>query len=346
MPESIDSILSQTFRDFELMIINDGSSDNSEEIIKSYNDSRIVYKKHSKNEGLIATLNEGIDQARGKYIIRMDADDVSMPRRFEKQVAFMEENSAYGLLGTWTQVMDSEEIYRPYIDDMTIRVEQLRLNQFIHTSVILRKSVLIEHQLYYSNDFYATEDYEFWVRVAACCKVANLDEVLVKYRKHAGQASSIHSKMQVENADRTRILQIELAVGIQLNPQERHYYLRFLQERPENDEELSIENNLLRKLLQLCKAKEKGTNFYYYLGKQFSKDLRLKTKRYLFNKFVIQPTRFSWKLLYDFFTFPISPARYMSFAETTAFIFKCLFFYKKSRSEKSRAGSNSLLHQT
>src|SRR5215472_9201923 len=88
--EAIDSILSQTFRDFEFLIINDGSTDGSVEIIASYRDPRILLVHNEKNLGLIATLNRGMDLARGEYITRMDCDDISLPRRLEKQVAFME----------------------------------------------------------------------------------------------------------------------------------------------------------------------------------------------------------------------------------------------------------------
>lgn len=98
--ESIDSILSQTFTDFELIIINDGSQDNTEEVIHAYSDKRIRYYRNEKNEGLIYTLNRGLDLAQGKYIARMDADDVSLPTRFEKQVKVMEESPNIVVCGT------------------------------------------------------------------------------------------------------------------------------------------------------------------------------------------------------------------------------------------------------
>ncbi|HGF9542707.1 TPA: glycosyltransferase family 2 protein, partial [Acinetobacter baumannii] len=100
LKEAIDSVLSQTFTDFELIILNDGSIDRTEEIILSYNDSRIVYVKNEKNLGLIGTLNKGINLAKGKYIARMDADDICLPERFKKQVDFLEKNNEIDLIGT------------------------------------------------------------------------------------------------------------------------------------------------------------------------------------------------------------------------------------------------------
>src|ERR1017187_7276972 len=99
--EAIDSILNQTFKNFELLIINDGSTDNCEEIILTYKDPRIRYIKNETNIKLISTLNKGIKLSKGKYIVRMDADDISFPDRIEKQVNYMETNPAIALCGTW-----------------------------------------------------------------------------------------------------------------------------------------------------------------------------------------------------------------------------------------------------
>ena len=98
--EAIESILNQTYKDFEFIIINDGSTDRTKEIIKSYNDPRIVYLENEKNSGIVVTLNKGLDFATGEYIARMDADDVASPKRFEKQVAYMGKNKGIGVLGT------------------------------------------------------------------------------------------------------------------------------------------------------------------------------------------------------------------------------------------------------
>ena len=107
--EAIGSILHQTFTDFEFIIINDGSTDRSEEIIKSYTDTRIRYYKNESNLKLIATLNKGFDLAGGKYIARMDADDISLPNRLQLQFELMEKNPEVGLCGTWFENFTEEE---------------------------------------------------------------------------------------------------------------------------------------------------------------------------------------------------------------------------------------------
>ncbi|MBU2018619.1 MAG: glycosyltransferase family 2 protein, partial [Bacteroidetes bacterium] len=107
--EAIDSILHQTFTDFEFLIINDGSTDKTEEIILSFNDTRIVYHKNMSNEGLINCLNFGLLIAKGDYIARMDADDIAYPQRFEKQFLFMESNPEVGLLGSWVETIEEQQ---------------------------------------------------------------------------------------------------------------------------------------------------------------------------------------------------------------------------------------------
>ena len=104
--EAIDSILNQTFNDFEFLIINDGSTDNSLDIIKSYDDPRITIINNETNLGLSHTLNKGIELARGEYIIRMDADDISLSIRLEKQIEFMDSNQHIGICGSWIQTFD------------------------------------------------------------------------------------------------------------------------------------------------------------------------------------------------------------------------------------------------
>lgn len=102
--EAIDSILNQTFSDFEFIIINDGSTDNSVEIIKNYNDPRIVLVDNTENKGLVSVLNQGLQLAQGEYIARMDADDISLPNRFMEQVNYLDKHPQVGILGAWFHI--------------------------------------------------------------------------------------------------------------------------------------------------------------------------------------------------------------------------------------------------
>ncbi len=170
LAEAIDSILNQTYKDFEFIIINDGSTDRSEEIIKSYHDDRIVYVKNGKNLKLIKTLNKGIDLARGKFIARMDADDVSLPDRFERQMKVFEEHPeidfingrAYNINEAGESI--GQEWYGPVQPD-TIRYINVFCCIICHPSVMIKASLLKAYK--YSDNKMAlhTEDYDLWARL-------------------------------------------------------------------------------------------------------------------------------------------------------------------------------------
>jgi hypothetical protein len=201
--EAIDSILAQSFTDYEFIIINDGSTDSSEEIILSYNDPRIRYVRNERNIKLIATLNKGLDLCTGKYIARMDADDISYPARFEKQVAFMEANPGFGLCGTdidvdintWVRIGDHEYI----------RFCFLFHNPLCHPTAFIRTAVIREHKLYYPAEYIHAEEYIFWLHILAHSKCINLDEKLLRYRLHEGQVSKVFKASQIEMGKRIRL---------------------------------------------------------------------------------------------------------------------------------------------
>lgn len=188
--EAIDSILAQTFTDFEFIIINDGSTDGTKEIILSYDDPRIVYLENEQNSGICVTLNRGIDAARGKYIARMDSDDISLPERFARQVEYMDAHPGIGVLGTDIEVFG--EGITPYVFEQLHTPEEchagLLFNScFAHPSVMIRKNVLKENILKYNDDFRGLEDYELWWQISKHSKLNNLPEALLRYRHHKGQ---------------------------------------------------------------------------------------------------------------------------------------------------------------
>ena len=146
--EAIESILNQTFTDFEFLIINDGSTDSTRDIITSYTDSRIRLIDNEQNIGLTKSLNKGIDLARGKYIARMDADDISMPERLEVQYNFLEKNIEYSLVSSGAYLIDENnnqigELYRPYNYEMILGYIFF-FNPIIHPSVLFEKKEIIE----------------------------------------------------------------------------------------------------------------------------------------------------------------------------------------------------------
>lgn len=186
LKEAIDSVLAQTFTDFELIILNDGSTDQTESIILSYDDPRIVYVKNEQNLGLIGTLNKGMALAKGKYIARMDADDICFPERFAKQVDFLEQNIEYVICGTsayrfQNSILDRKAFNVP-VNDENIRIRLFFNSSFIHPSVMLRTEVVRVHNLKFSEYFKYAEDYYFWMDLLQYGKGFNLREKLLYYR--------------------------------------------------------------------------------------------------------------------------------------------------------------------
>ncbi len=192
---AIESILAQTFADFEFLIIDDGSTDQTPEVLKKYTDPRIRIIRH-ENRGLAGTLNVGIKLARGKYIARQDQDDTSLPDRLAKQLSYMEEHPDCGLLGTWAQIMDGDTLVERYhrhpSDPCDIRYQLLFNNPFVHSSVMLRKSVLDAAGGYSTDpERQPPEDYELWSRLVRGARAANLPEVLLYYRETPGSMSRV-----------------------------------------------------------------------------------------------------------------------------------------------------------
>lgn len=187
LSESIESILKQTFRDFELLIINDASADNSCEIIKSFSDRRIVYLEHNQNMGLVAALNNGIFHSKGRYIVRMDQDDVSLPDRLAMQFDFMEKNPDCIVSGTQVKVIGGPGKLEYPLTDHECRVNLVFSPPFAHPAVIMRASTLKKNNFFYSSQFKDAEDYGFWVELSKFGSLANLPFEGLLYRRHSDQ---------------------------------------------------------------------------------------------------------------------------------------------------------------
>lgn len=202
---SIDSILSQSHRDFEFLIINDGSTDDSEEIILSFNDSRIRYIKNQINIGMIATLNLGLTLASHDLIARQDADDISYPKRLERQMELMLSDDNMALVGARADeidengcLLDHSRFEKPS-DHVSIKWYLLFDNPFIHSSVIYKKEIALhEFGGYQCSDWCG--DYDLWSKIALEYPVANHTDRLVSYRVHKNSLiGSIPTEVENEN---------------------------------------------------------------------------------------------------------------------------------------------------
>ena len=188
--EAIESILNQTYTDFEFLIINDGSTDRTEEIILSYKDERIVYLKNEKNSGIVYTLNRGLKSAKGQYIARMDADDISMPERFEKQIEFMERHKDIGALGTSIVIFGegiNERRFDFEVDNNSLKSNLFFNSCFAHPSVMIRREIITKYNILYEEEYQGREDFVMWWRIAAVSKLASLQVPLLYYRQHNNQ---------------------------------------------------------------------------------------------------------------------------------------------------------------
>jgi glycosyltransferase involved in cell wall biosynthesis len=202
--QSIQSILNQSFEDFEFIIINDGSTDDSLKIIQSFQDKRIRIIQNEKNLGLIKTLNKGIDLAKGKYIARIDADDIAHPERLAKQFDFLEKNPNYALVGTQAKFIFGDKLsnskFKMETESDLLVTLSLFNSPFIHPSVMIRTAILKE--FYYDEDFTTAEDYELWTRILRKYPCANLDESLLSYRLHDNNISTLQNNKQLESVKR------------------------------------------------------------------------------------------------------------------------------------------------
>lgn len=186
--EAIESILAQSLTDFQFLIINDGSADGSRAIINSYHDQRIQLLENECHLGLVASLNRGLCLAQGDYIARMDCDDISLPGRLSKQVAFMAEHPEVGLCGGWIECFrEKNQVLQVPLQHEEIVRALPRYNPVFHPTVMLRTQILKSHSLYYDPEYRHVEDYELWSRMVGVTRCANLPEVLVRHRIHPAQ---------------------------------------------------------------------------------------------------------------------------------------------------------------
>ena len=193
LAESIESILNQSFRDFEFLIIDDSSTDHSLDIINRYRDTdnriKVLQNKYAK--GIVGASNTGLEASQGKYIARMDADDVSLPDRFEKQHRFMESHPEVGICGTWANAFGQKTgLMKLPETDAEIRTALLFCCCMIHPTVMMRRDFLRAHQLSYREFFDTAQDYDLWARALDYTQFYNIPEMLLKYRVHETQISS------------------------------------------------------------------------------------------------------------------------------------------------------------
>ena len=199
--KAVDGILAQTYGDFELIVVDDGSSDDTVAVLQGYDDERLRIMVNETNQGIVYALNKGIGAARGEFIARQDADDFSMPNRFEKQIAYMQDNPQCALLGARNKTMDihGHELKSPPPQNKTcaVTLDDLLVRNCLapHGAIMIRKSALDDVGLY-SPAFDRAEDYELWMRISRKYPAAKLPDILYVLRIHDKQISHIDPAWQ------------------------------------------------------------------------------------------------------------------------------------------------------
>jgi len=221
---AIDSIRNQSYKNWELIVINDGSTDNTENIIGQYADNRLKYVKNEANLGLIPTLNKAINFCDGEYIARMDADDICEKDRLSKQVKFLDKHSSIAMCGTNAIVIDENGNKKGNIVNVSsndyIQINLLFSVPIIHPSVMLRSQVLKNYR--YDENYKHIEDYELWCRIADEHKICNLSSKLLEYRWHTSNISVQNNSVQEKRKDKVITNQLN---KIGLNPSQEELLL-------------------------------------------------------------------------------------------------------------------------
>lgn len=186
---AVQSILDQTYTDFEFIIVNDASTDESQAVLDSFSDDRIIVIKNKEKLGLTKSLSAGLTKARGIYIARMDADDVSLPKRLESQKAFLDTHPLVAMVGTAAHIIDAHNHQQgtkiPPSDTVLLTFHQLLKNQILHSSVMFRKKVIVEAGGY-NEAMPFVQDYELWSRLMEHgLAIASIETPLICYRAHA-----------------------------------------------------------------------------------------------------------------------------------------------------------------
>lgn len=230
LKQSLDSIFAQTMQDFEIIIVDDASTDRTVEIINEYQDERIRLYLNETNQGLTKNLNRGLSFVRGEYIARMDGDDICRPDRLEKQIQWLEAHPSLMLISCRTHMFGDEDL----VSDIQGTPKQLQARMLIrpvlaHPGFMMRRELVEKQGFCYDESYRSAQDYNFAVRVAKQFEIGIAPEVLLDYRVHKKQVSSKRGTEQSANADRVRKLQLEW-LGVTLDEKQEQVYRAWAQE--------------------------------------------------------------------------------------------------------------------
>lgn len=256
---SIRSILAQTYRDFELLLLNDGSTDDSLAVMKEFKDERIRIINNEQNRGLIYTLNRGIEEAKGEYLARMDADDESFPDRFRKQVHFLDSHPDTAVCGTLMTCFITDRVYQHrYFNPEDVSAALTFTNPVVHPSVMMRRSIFTNDNVKYDAAYPHAEDYALWAMISGKYRIGILNDVLIRYGAHDEQMSRKFNATTRSSV--TKAHQIVFSyLGIEATPEEQQLHAALFFEEFRNDKSFVIEAE--KWLLKLVAANRKSGTY-------------------------------------------------------------------------------------
>jgi glycosyltransferase involved in cell wall biosynthesis len=327
LKESMQSILDQSFVDFEFLIFNDGSTDGSGAVARQFLDPRIQLFDSAENHGYVYHLNQGIHIARGEYIARMDADDISDPERFAKQIQFLDAHPEVGICGTCFDLIDNGRLIMLPQDDAAIRISSFEGSPFGHPTVMMRTSLLRDNNLFYNDSLVPAEDYHLWLVLAQHTQLANLPEILLHYRVHEGQISNRKAQIQRDYAQMARNSLIETLINRPLLDEEK-ILSRHLFEQTESIFDIDLISRIHTWIDYLIVANQ-ATGLYDRSGFSIMLHQRLYkiNKRHYMKQFTLSQA-YDLKLLKRFLFTKPRPFKYFGKRENLTLILKCLLHWK------------------
>jgi len=261
LTQAINSILTQSFTNFEFIIINDASTDSTGQILADFakKDSRIFVITNSTNLKIARSLNRGIEIAKGEYIARMDADDISLPHRLEKQVIFMDTHPEIGVSGTWMTIYGTQEVWAPPLFDDNIKANLFFESCLYHPTIIMQKKVI--NIADYDHEMLPAEDYNFWTKLAihGDVKFANISEPLLEYRTCPQGTKQVYKLEQMVHANQVR-KKLLAHIGLEPTKSEFDYHIALSYHEKAKDHDSLINCSKWLQKLQVANKKRQFVN--------------------------------------------------------------------------------------
>ena len=303
LKEAIESVLHQTYQNFELLVTDDASEPFVKEVTEGYSDKRIKYIRLERKQGIAVARNVGIEQAKGEYIALLDSDDIALSERFEKQVQYLESHSKIGCLGTMVDIIGDDAVNAGF---QKVR-EHAEIEKFLifigcafcNSSVMIRKSVLRKNHILYKPENVPAEDYGLYVDLIGKTQFACLSDVLGQYRYHQANISHTRKEEQLEKGARIQ-KQALMKYLADFKAAEIDLLLRFLTNQSLSVQELPRLIKLMNRLVDDLRAKNWSDNEIRHVFKKKAKKLYYHTRSLKGQRILLQKSSFN-----QFFELPL-----------------------------------------